>query len=112
MTDEIKAKHVFGELTLKDIRPLVDGYCDVVKVNDEEGYDLGSFLLHVFDDEGLHLFAGDSDQEPEFFFDGNSKVQVKNNMVLVSEGDPRAVLDGKKELEFLTLSQIKIDFLS
>lgn len=111
MTDEIKAKHVFGELTLKDIRPFV-AHCDVVKVNDEEGYDMGTFILHVFDDEGLHLFAGDSDQEPEFFFDGNSRIQVKNNMVLVCEGDPRAALDGKKELEFLTLSQIPIDFLS
>lgn len=85
ITDEVRAKHVFGELTLGDIIPLVQDKCTLVTIIEDMDEDFVNFSM---DEEcGLELWYDFDDGEPEYSFPYETKVKVKDDLVVLESGE-------------------------
>jgi hypothetical protein len=88
--NEIVAKYVFGELTLKDIFPLVEN-CDsitLVQMTLKAGTSPTTWVKFTMDDEfGLELWNNIHDDTAVHRFDPGIKVKVKNDHVEMSHLD-------------------------
>lgn len=86
-TDEIRARHVFGELTLGDIWPSLSKGCAEITVvwhEDKDGWRRRTASRHFSDhkvcDNGLQLVSG---YPPDPLFPFKSKVLVKKDHLKV-----------------------------
>lgn len=107
ITDEIRAKHVFGELTLKDIIPFVKDKCKLVTVVEfmHEDAPVGSaaeFVDFTWMRSGLELWHDFDDGEPQYSFPYETKVKAKDDCIVLESGE---------EVYFCQATPIKINIL-
>jgi len=74
------AKHAFGELTLKDVLPLVSG-CSVITLVDEDGESTQWFNYRTA--VNLDLWEDFDDDSPVWSFSLGTKVKVKGDHIEV-----------------------------
>lgn len=108
ITDEIRAKHVFGELTLGEVWQMVTETTHPSHIIlSKEGpwpadHEYSSFSLEF----SLALFADDNNMEPDWDFPLDTKVKVKEDHVEFADQD-----GCKIELSFARLEPIRFEIL-
>lgn len=80
MSDHIKAKVAFGELTLGEACELVWHRCGLIRVQEDE-VEKGTYDTFTKDKQGLYLFIDEDAQNPDYRFDAQVKVRVREDHV-------------------------------
>lgn len=80
MSDYIKAKVTFGELTLGEACELVWHRCSHIRVQEEDVVK-GDYDTFTKDDHGVYLYYDPDGQTPDYSFDAGVKVRVKDDCV-------------------------------
>jgi hypothetical protein len=80
MSDYIKAKVAFGELTLSEACELVWHRCGLIRVQENE-VEKGTYNTFSKDEQGLYLFIDEDAQNPDYRFDAKVKVRVREDHV-------------------------------
>lgn len=107
VTDDLKAKYVFGQLTLEEaLDLLVFPKAEFVRVVNDTG---NSWDHDCFYKKGSRFLIGSSDSsEASWFFSLNQVVKVKNNHILVEGLDDAA--GSFYELHFFEKRALNLEF--
>lgn len=100
--DEIKAKHVLGGMTLKDVWPLVRSKCESITLVDEFGIETVWSNFTVEDDIGLDLWESFDDEQPEHTFPPDTAVRVKDNHIKLDSGE-RLIFNSRQSIRIKIL---------
>lgn len=100
-----RAKHVFGELTLKDFWPLMEGKFDLLQI----ALGLNSDYYYHFrfdDDQGLVVYGDEHYNDEIFELAPDCKVKACEDYIEVTEenGD-------QHEIRFIKAQTVKVDIL-
>lgn len=79
-SDFIKAKVAFGELTLGEVCELVWHRCSHIKVEEGEE-ERGTYATFSKDERRLYLYVDEDATNPDYSFDSQVKVKVRENHV-------------------------------
>jgi hypothetical protein len=103
VTDDLKAKYVFGQLTLEEALDLfVFGRAGEVRVVSKDGrFDE---THEKFGKKGDYLVIYEEDEHQRWFFSLSQVVEIKNNYILVS------VAEKFYELHFFEKRALNLDF--
>jgi|SanBayMetagenome_1026888.scaffolds.fasta_scaffold53039_3 hypothetical protein len=108
--DEIKAKHVMGELTLEDVWNLVSrdcGWIGLMKGDIDEAY-----IKFHFDGEELSLWYHMSGfDDPDWIFPGDTKVKVKEGYIEFDDPMAKLELPEMIKLTFAKVEPIRLEIL-
>lgn len=80
MSDFIKAKVAFGELTLGEVHDLVQSRCSHIDVYENDVW-RDTYSVFSKDEKGLYLFEDEHADQADYSFDASAKVKVKDDGV-------------------------------
>lgn len=107
ITDEIKAKHVFGELTLGEVWNMVARSCSHIVLTKEPPWPVDQeYTFFSCDGDSMSLFSDDNNMEPDWDFPLSTKVKVKEDHVEFADTDGYKI-----ELFFSRLEAIRLEIL-
>lgn len=86
VTRAIKAKHVFGELTLRDVFTLVESKCTSIVLVDEGDESLWTAFT-MQEDTGLELWESFDEGAPTHSFPSETKVRIKDDHIELESGE-------------------------
>jgi len=104
--DEIKVKHVMGELTLEDVWNLVVRDCGWIGVMSGDFDEV--YAKFNMDGETLTLWASFSNRDPDWVFPGDTKVKAKEDHVEFDDPHDPGV---KIKLTFGRMEPIRLEIL-